>query len=46
MKLYIAGQMNGLPDYNFPAFHAAAAHLRGMGHEVYDYAHFEITEEK
>ena len=34
MKLYIAGPMTGLPNYNFPTFHAAAAHLRCMGHEV------------
>ena len=34
MKLYIAGPMTCLPEYNFPAFHSTAAHLRGMGHEV------------
>ncbi|MDF3821990.1 DUF4406 domain-containing protein [Leptospira sp. 96542] len=34
MKLYIAGPMTGLPDLNFPAFHAQAARLRAQGHEV------------
>ncbi len=34
MRIYIAGPMSGLPDLNFPAFHAAAAHLRSIGHEV------------
>jgi hypothetical protein len=34
MKLYIAGPMTGLPDLNFPAFHAQAAQLRAQGHEV------------
>jgi hypothetical protein len=33
-KIYIAGPMTGLPDLNFPAFHAEAAWLRAMGNEV------------
>jgi hypothetical protein len=33
-RLYLAGPMSGLPDLNFPAFHAAAASLRSLGHEV------------
>lgn len=32
--VYIAGPMTGLPDFNFPAFHAAAAKLRAIGFEV------------
>lgn len=30
-KVYISGPMTGLPDLNFPAFHAAASQLRGLG---------------
>ncbi len=31
LRCYIAGPMTGLPDLNFPAFHAAAARLRAVG---------------
>lgn len=33
-RLYVAGPMTGLPEFNFPAFHAAAAALRARGFEV------------
>jgi hypothetical protein len=33
-RIYISGPMTGLPDLNFPAFHAAAARLRAAGYEV------------
>lgn len=36
MKLYLAGPMSGLPDFNYPAFHAAAADLRAKGHDVFN----------
>ena len=32
--IYVAGPMSGLPEFNYPAFNAAADALRGRGHSV------------
>ena len=32
--IYLSGPMTGLPDCNYPAFHAAAARLRALGYRV------------
>lgn len=33
-RIYVAGPMTGLPDFNYPAFHDAAARLRKRGWHV------------
>lgn len=33
-RVYIAGPMTGLPEFNYPAFNAAAAELRAAGYHV------------
>lgn len=33
-RIYLAGPMTGLPDFNFPAFNAQAARLRALGYAV------------
>jgi len=44
LTIYIAGPMTGLPELNFPAFHAEAKKLRDRGFEVINPA--EINADK
>lgn len=33
-RIYIAGPMTGLPEFNYPAFNAEAARIRALGYSV------------
>lgn len=44
MRLYIAGPMTGLPDWNYPAFHRAAEHLTEAGYDPINPARVEGRE--
>jgi hypothetical protein len=35
MRIYLAGPMRGLKEFNFPEFHTYASKLRSEGHEVF-----------
>ena len=43
-RVYISGPMTGLPGFNYPAFHAAAAELRASGLHVENPAESEAPE--
>lgn len=42
MPLYISGPMSGLPEFNYPAFQAAAKELRERGYEVVNPADIKV----
>lgn len=43
MRVYLAGPMRGYPEFNFPAFHEAAAWLRAVGYEVFSPAEHDLN---
>ena len=42
MRVYIAGPMTGIPDYNRPAFHAAAERITAAGYHAVNPAEAEV----
>ena len=43
MRIYLAGPMRGIENFNFPAFHSAAAKLRIAGFDVFNPAEADIS---
>jgi hypothetical protein len=41
-RIYLAGPMQGYPEFNFPRFNAVAKALRANGHEVFNPAEKDI----
>lgn len=44
MRIYIAGPMTGLPEFNYPAFHTAAERLTERGFDPINPARTEVRE--
>lgn len=45
-RAYLGGPMSGIPQFNFPAFFAAAKHLREQGWEIISPAELDDAEDK
>jgi hypothetical protein len=46
MRVYLAGPMRGIKDFNFPAFFSAAKYLRAHGHQVFSPAERDMERDK